>query len=158
MRLGVRVGVRDAVLVLTDNELGGRTSIGLLARIKKPTVESNPAVSPVRRVVAVTGTGFAPHHDVEIGFDRQPQQTVRTKADGSFLAYMVVLPNGPQGPRLLFGHSAGYSKTIADEFPFLVVLSISFREGNFTTGSLLPDRPTLEQVLDQLRPGDTLVV
>jgi maltose/maltodextrin transport system permease protein len=29
-------------------------------------------------------------------------------------------------------------------FPFLVVLSISFREGNFTTGSLLPDRPTLE--------------
>ena len=29
-------------------------------------------------------------------------------------------------------------------FPFLVVVSISFREGNFTTGSLLPDRPTLE--------------
>jgi maltose/maltodextrin transport system permease protein len=29
-------------------------------------------------------------------------------------------------------------------FPFLVVLSISFREGNFTTGSLIPDRPTLE--------------
>lgn len=29
-------------------------------------------------------------------------------------------------------------------FPFLVVVSISFREGNFTTGSLLPERPTLE--------------
>lgn len=29
-------------------------------------------------------------------------------------------------------------------FPFLVVVSISFREGNFTTGALLPDRPTLE--------------
>jgi maltose/maltodextrin transport system permease protein len=29
-------------------------------------------------------------------------------------------------------------------FPFLVVVSISFREGNFTTGSLFPDRPTLE--------------
>lgn len=29
-------------------------------------------------------------------------------------------------------------------FPFLVVVSISFREGNFTTGSLWPDRPTLE--------------
>jgi maltose/maltodextrin transport system permease protein len=29
-------------------------------------------------------------------------------------------------------------------FPFLVVLSISFREGNFTNGALLPERPTLE--------------
>ncbi len=29
-------------------------------------------------------------------------------------------------------------------FPFLVVTSISLREGNFSTGSLLPDRPTLE--------------
>lgn len=29
-------------------------------------------------------------------------------------------------------------------FPFLMVLSISFRAGNFSTGSLLPDRPTLE--------------
>ena len=29
-------------------------------------------------------------------------------------------------------------------FPLLMVLSISFREGNFATGSLLPDNPTLE--------------
>ena len=29
-------------------------------------------------------------------------------------------------------------------FPFLVVISISFREGNFTIGSLWPERPTLE--------------
>jgi maltose/maltodextrin transport system permease protein len=29
-------------------------------------------------------------------------------------------------------------------FPFLVVVSISFREGNFTTGSLFPEHPTLE--------------
>lgn len=29
-------------------------------------------------------------------------------------------------------------------FPFLMVLSISFREGNFSTGSLLPENPTLE--------------
>ncbi|MBM7069162.1 maltose ABC transporter permease MalG [Actibacterium sp. 188UL27-1] len=29
-------------------------------------------------------------------------------------------------------------------FPFLMVLSISFREGNFSTGNLLPERPTLE--------------
>src|SRR5690606_28561953 len=29
-------------------------------------------------------------------------------------------------------------------FPFLVVISISFREGNFTIGSLWPENPTLE--------------
>ncbi|WP_299345385.1 maltose ABC transporter permease MalG [uncultured Maritalea sp.] len=29
-------------------------------------------------------------------------------------------------------------------FPFLMVLSISFREGNFSTGSIFPERPTLE--------------
>jgi maltose/maltodextrin transport system permease protein len=29
-------------------------------------------------------------------------------------------------------------------FPFLVVVSISLREGNFSTGSLLPEHPTLE--------------
>lgn len=29
-------------------------------------------------------------------------------------------------------------------FPFLMVLSISFREGNFSTGSVFPERPTLE--------------
>ncbi|MXU65263.1 maltose ABC transporter permease MalG [Oceanomicrobium pacificus] len=29
-------------------------------------------------------------------------------------------------------------------FPFLMVLSISFRQGNFATGSLWPDNPTLE--------------
>lgn len=29
-------------------------------------------------------------------------------------------------------------------FPFLMVISISFREGNFTIGSILPEHPTLE--------------
>ena len=29
-------------------------------------------------------------------------------------------------------------------FPFLMVLSISFREGNFSTGNVFPERPTLE--------------
>ena len=29
-------------------------------------------------------------------------------------------------------------------FPFFMVISISFREGNFTTGDLLPENPTLE--------------
>ncbi|KIT14258.1 maltose ABC transporter permease MalG [Jannaschia aquimarina] len=47
-------------------------------------------------------------------------------------------------------------------FPFLVVVSISFREGNFTTGSLLPENPTLEHWylafgLDYVRADGTVV-
>jgi hypothetical protein len=120
---GHRVGPRDAVLVIDDNTAAGSVQVGLRAKVKTPTVESNPAVSPVRRVITVSGTGFAPNHDVEVGFDNNAQLTVTTKADGTFSTQMVVLPNGPQGPRTLFGHSVGYSPTIAADFPFLVVLS-----------------------------------
>lgn len=47
-------------------------------------------------------------------------------------------------------------------FPFLMVLSISFREGNFATGSLWPERPTLEHWSLALgipfeRPNGTIV-
>lgn len=47
-------------------------------------------------------------------------------------------------------------------FPFFVIVSISFRAGNFTTGSLLPDNPTLEHWalalgLDFTRPDGTVV-
>ena len=47
-------------------------------------------------------------------------------------------------------------------FPFFMVLSISFRQGNFATGSLLPDNPTLEHWalalgLDYTRPDGTVV-
>ena len=47
-------------------------------------------------------------------------------------------------------------------FPFLVVVSISFREGNFTVGSLWPENPTLEHWylafgLDYTRADGTVV-
>ena len=47
-------------------------------------------------------------------------------------------------------------------FPFLMVVSISFREGNFTTGALLPENPTLEHWwlafgLDYVRGDGTVV-
>ena len=47
-------------------------------------------------------------------------------------------------------------------FPLLMVLSISFREGNFTIGSLIPERPTLEHWylalgLDYMRPDGSVV-
>jgi maltose/maltodextrin transport system permease protein len=47
-------------------------------------------------------------------------------------------------------------------FPFLMVVSISFREGNFTIGSLLPENPTLEHWylafgLDYTRADGTVV-
>lgn len=47
-------------------------------------------------------------------------------------------------------------------FPFLMVLSISFREGNFSTGSLIPENPTLEHWIlalgfDFERPDGTII-
>ena len=47
-------------------------------------------------------------------------------------------------------------------FPFLMVVSISFREGNFATGRLLPENPTLEHWylafgLDYTRDDGTVV-
>ena len=47
-------------------------------------------------------------------------------------------------------------------FPFFVTLSISFREGNFVTGSLIPSNPTMEHWylafgLEYVRPDGTLI-
>lgn len=47
-------------------------------------------------------------------------------------------------------------------FPFLMVISISFREGNFTTGAMWPENPTLEHWflafgLDYTRADGTVV-
>lgn len=47
-------------------------------------------------------------------------------------------------------------------FPFFMVLSISFREGNFAVGSIIPDNPTLEHWwlafgLDYTRSDGTIV-
>ncbi|MEO1178504.1 MAG: maltose ABC transporter permease MalG, partial [Pseudomonadota bacterium] len=47
-------------------------------------------------------------------------------------------------------------------FPFVVVLSISFREGNFAVGSIIPENPTLEHWVlafgfDYTRPDGTVV-
>ncbi len=47
-------------------------------------------------------------------------------------------------------------------FPFLMVVSISFREGNFSTGALIPENPTLEHWvlalgLDYTRVDGTVV-
>ena len=122
---GSKVGVRDAIMIISSNASAGSTTVGLRARVIKPSIDSNPAVSPVRRVITVTGKNFAPNHFVEVGFDDDVQDTVKTDAHGSFELTMVVLPNGRQGPRTLFGHSVGLSKTIRGEFDFLVVLTSS---------------------------------
>ena len=47
-------------------------------------------------------------------------------------------------------------------FPFVMVLSISFREGNFSTGDIIPENPTLEHWylafgLDYVRDDGTVV-
>lgn len=46
--------------------------------------------------------------------------------------------------RKLLAHAFLLAFLVLILFPFVMVLSISFREGNFATGKMLPDNPTLE--------------
>jgi DNA invertase Pin-like site-specific DNA recombinase len=61
------------------------------------------------------------------------------------------------------GHLLGYARvSTTDQHPQLQVDALEragcYRVFTETASGARPDRPTLEQVLDQLRPGDTLVV
>jgi DNA invertase Pin-like site-specific DNA recombinase len=61
------------------------------------------------------------------------------------------------------GHLLGYARvSTADQQPHLQVDALEragcYRVFTETASGARTDRPTLEQVLDQLRPGDTLVV
>jgi len=61
------------------------------------------------------------------------------------------------------GHLLGYARvSTTDQQPHLQVDALEragcYRVYTETASGARPDRPTLEQVLDQLRPGDTLVV
>jgi Resolvase, N terminal domain len=60
-------------------------------------------------------------------------------------------------------HLLGYARvSTTDQHPQLQVDALTaagcYRVFTETASGVRPDRPTLEQVLDQLRPGDTLVV
>jgi DNA invertase Pin-like site-specific DNA recombinase len=61
------------------------------------------------------------------------------------------------------GHLLGYARvSTTDQQPQLQVAALTaagcWRVFTETASGTRPDRPTLAQVLDQLRPGDTLVV
>jgi hypothetical protein len=61
------------------------------------------------------------------------------------------------------GHLLGYARvSTTDQQPHLQVDALEragcYRVFTETASGARPDRPTLTQVLDQLRPGDTLVV
>lgn len=57
---------------------------------------------------------------------------------------MIVESKSELFRRKLIAHSILLVFIALIMFPFLMVLSISFREGNFSTGSLFPENPTLE--------------
>jgi DNA invertase Pin-like site-specific DNA recombinase len=61
------------------------------------------------------------------------------------------------------GHQLGYARvSTTDQHPQLQVDALQragcYRVSTETASGARPDRPALEQLLDQLRPGDTLVV
>lgn len=64
--------------------------------------------------------------------------------------------------RKLITHGFLLSICLLMMFPFFMILSISFREGNFATGSLFPDNPTLEHWalalgFEYTRPDGTII-
>jgi maltose/maltodextrin transport system permease protein len=57
---------------------------------------------------------------------------------------MAIVVAKSQRWRVLLAHVFLIGLVIVTIFPFLMILSISFRPGNFATGSLIPDRISLE--------------
>ena len=75
---------------------------------------------------------------------------------------MIVEHKGTLRTRKILGHGFMLFFLALVMFPFLVVISISFREGNFTVGELIPRNPTLEHWylafgLDYTRADGTVV-
>jgi maltose/maltodextrin transport system permease protein len=57
---------------------------------------------------------------------------------------MAIVVAKSQRWRVLLAHAFLIGLVLVTIFPFLMILSISFRPGNFATGSLIPDRISLE--------------
>ncbi|NBD29899.1 MAG: maltose ABC transporter permease MalG [Alphaproteobacteria bacterium] len=75
---------------------------------------------------------------------------------------MIVEKKSTLRTRKLLAHGFMIGFIALVMFPFLVVVSISFREGNFTVGELIPSNPTLEHWylafgLDYTRADGTVV-
>lgn len=75
---------------------------------------------------------------------------------------MIVEHKGTLRTRKILAHGFMLFFLALVMFPFLVVISISFREGNFTVGELIPRNPTLEHWylafgLDYTRADGTVV-
>jgi hypothetical protein len=121
--VGHAVGSRPAVLTITGSGPTGTTTVGLVATVPTPTVTVNPGVSPIGRPVTIDGEGFAPSRVIDVGFlEGGKQMSVETDAAGTFEVSMVVLGNGPQGPRTVHAQIDSGSSTIAADCPLLVVL------------------------------------
>jgi hypothetical protein len=91
--------------------------------VPKPTVTANPGVSPPGRVTLISGTGFAPHRQVDIGlkgFGEHAQ--VKTDGHGEFEVGLVIFRNTPEGPQTVTAQTHNASKTIAADGPLLLAV------------------------------------
>ncbi|MFI7680671.1 choice-of-anchor D domain-containing protein [Actinophytocola sp. NPDC049390] len=87
-------GARAAVLRFTDDVPGGTPHlIGLTGTAAVPAIEVAPGVSPPGRVLAVTGSGFAPGKPVTVRMGAFAENaTAVPGTDGRFTAMLLVLP------------------------------------------------------------------
>lgn len=119
----VAIGAIAATLQVSDSATGSPQKVSLRALAlpaAKTTIELSPTVGPAGLVTIVTGSGFAPGQPValswSVGITPTPLGPIVAKADGSFTAQALVLPNDVRGPRKLIAASPGGSFSATADF------------------------------------------
>ncbi len=114
-------GERPAVLRFDDNAVGGPHLVGLSGSGSQPTIEISPGVTPPSRVIAVTGTGFAPNQAITLAVPGGVTATpATTDATGTFRGALLILPKGSSTARLVTASVTTFP-TIRAERPVLIV-------------------------------------
>lgn len=114
-------GDRPAVLRFDDNAIGGPHLVGLSGSGSLPAIEISPGVTPPSRVIAVTGTGFAPNQAITLAVPGGVTATPAvTDATGTFRGALLILPKGSSTARLVTAAVTAFP-TIRAERPVLIV-------------------------------------
>lgn len=115
-------GERPAVLRFDDNAIGGPHLVGLTGSGSQPSIEISPGVSPPSRVIAVTGTGFAPNQAITLAVPGGVTATpAATDGTGTFRGALLILPKSSSTSRLVTASVTAFP-TIKAERPVLIVI------------------------------------
>src|SRR5262245_12593515 len=108
-------------------------------------MECRPPVGPPGRTCIVDGRDFPPEHDVTLAWDTGLTEggsvTVRSDADGTIAASVLVFVHDQTGPRHLVARLAGYETFPETHADYLVVSGSGVPTGPSASGD--PDDPSI---------------